>query len=590
MKTENSMILKGIGASGGIAIGKAYLFDQMETQASYYKLDDLAHVTREIKRLRDAIDVSKQQIEEIKSKLAGFEVKDPIYILGVHLMMLDDESFVERTIKNIKEQSVNAEWAVSMTVDSYQEIFSKLDDDYIRGRVSDVQVVGQRIIKNLSGAKANTESLPRTNSPVIFVARDISPADTAQMKLDNVQGFLTDVGSRTSHTTIVACSLEIPAVVGMENVTKVLRTNDDVIIDGTAGIVIVNPDAETRRRYEAKQHDYFLARKELLTDAHLPAITKDGYRTTISCNIEFVEEIPSAIQYGAESIGLYRTEFLYINRKKLASEEEHIANYKSVLGIDSLQWATIRTFDLGGDKFFTNSEKTKEMNPQMGLRAIRFCLKEKDIFRMQLRAIVCAAQYGKIKILFPMISGIEEIREAKNIYNDVRRELIDEGRSISDDIELGVMIEVPSAVIIAEELAKEVDFFSIGTNDLIQYALAIDRVNENVTYLYEPLHPAILRLIKMVTEVGHKAGIKVAMCGEMAGDPINTLILLALRIDELSMYPLAIPRIKRIIRAATIKEADALLNEVLLLPTAKEIKECVTNYMYDKFGDEIVKE
>jgi phosphoenolpyruvate-protein phosphotransferase (PTS system enzyme I) len=340
------------------------------------------------------------------------------------------------------------------------------------------------------------------------------------------------------------------------------------------------------RRYEEKKRHYQDARAECMKYAPMPAETKDGFRTDIGGNIEFIEEIPTAITYGAEGIGLYRTEFLYINREQMPTEEDHFSNYCHVVGIDGLAWSTIRTFDLGGDKFFSDPKLAKEMNPQMGLRAIRFCLKEIDLFKVQLRAIHRASACGKTRVLFPMISGIEEIRDAKRIFSEVRNDLIREGTPIGDDVEIGAMIEVPSAVMMAEVLAGEVDFFSIGTNDLIQYVLAIDRINERVNYLYEPLHPAVLRMIKHVVDVGHRAGIRVAMCGEMAGDPVYTLILLGLELDELSMNPLAIPKMKMFIQASTLKESKKLLREVMKMASASEIRHHVERTMAKRFPEE----
>lgn len=326
-------------------------------------------------------------------------------------------------------------------------------------------------------------------------------------------------------------------------------------------------------------------RTECMRYAHQPAITKDGYRVQIGGNIEFVEEIPQAVSYGAEGIGLYRTEFIYINKVQLPTEDEHFSIYRRVVESEGLSWSTIRTFDLGGDKFFSDPKLAKEMNPQMGLRAIRFCLKEVDLFRVQLRAILRASAYGKTKILFPMISGVEEIREAKKILASVREELAQEGIPYGDEVEVGIMIEVPSAVLIAEALAKEADFFSIGTNDLIQYALAIDRINERVNYLYEPLHPAVIRMIKHVVDVGHHMGIPVAMCGEMAGEPLYTMILLGLELDELSMNPLAIPKMKMLIQQSSRVEARRLLQRVLRMTSAEEVRKYVTDYMLERYPE-----
>lgn len=580
---KHTAVLRGVVVSPGIAIGKAFHFDRLESQVAFYKLRDKSHVSHEIKRFRDAVAASLRQLREIRRKLGRVEGVDPLYILDVHIMLLKDRSFLTQVTSFIRTMEVNAEWAVRMAVDKYREIFDKVEDEYIRGRFSDIQYAGNRILRNLGGRPR--ETVPDLDEGIIVIATDLSPADTAQMKIDRVQGFAIDMGSKTSHTAIVARSLEIPAVVGLERITRVVKTNDDVIIDGSAGLVIVNPDPEILFRYEGKKRDFDEARLELLADARLPAVTKDGHNVAIGCNIEFMEEIPSAVTHGADGIGLYRTEFLYINREKLPTEEDHLDNYRRVLEERELRWATIRTLDLGGDKFFSDPKLAKEMNPQMGLRAIRLCLREENIFRAQLRAILRAGADERVRILIPMVSGIEEIREAKRILAELKDDLAREGIPAGRDLPVGVMIEVPSAVVIAEELAAEADFFSIGTNDLIQYALAIDRINERVSYLYEPLHPAVLRLIRQVVEAGHRAGIPVAMCGEMAGDPLYTLILLGFGLDELSMNPLAIPRVKRIIRASTRKESRKLLKRILTFSSAAEIRSHVEDYMHSRFPE-----
>jgi phosphotransferase system enzyme I (PtsI) len=581
---KKTFVMKGIGVSPGIVIGKAYLFDRLDAQIPFYKLNDPGLVTKEIQRFRKALRESEKQLLELKNRLGDLGGgMEPLYIIDVHIMIMRDRKFIDLTLQNIREMCVNAEWAVRMTVDKYREIFDRMEDAYLRGRISDIQYAGQRILANLVGKK---RAVIDTGEGVVIIAADLSPADTAQMKIDKVLGFATDVGGKTSHTAIVARSIEIPAVVGLENISRAVRTNDDIIIDGSAGVVIVHPDPEIRQRYEEKKRLYEAAQDDLLDYAGLPAVTKDNYSVEIGGNIEFIEEIPSAIAHGADGIGLYRTEFIYINRENLPDEEDHLANYRSVVGVKGLSWATIRTFDLGGDKFFPDKKSSRELNPQLGLRAIRFCLKEVALFRVQLRAILRASVRGKLRIMFPMISGIEEIREAKRIFNEVKNELLAEGTELGNDIEIGIMIEVPSAVIVAEELAKEVDFFSIGTNDLIQYVLAIDRINERVTYLYEPLHPAVLRLIKQVVDIGHRAGIRVAMCGEMAGEPAYTMILLGLELDELSMNPLAIPRVKKIIRGATLKESKALLNKVMTLSSTAEIRAFVDAAMRKRFPEE----
>ena len=579
---KKTYLLKGIGASPGIATGKAYLFNRLETQIPFYKLSDASLVSKEIRRFKKALRESEEQLLEVKNKLANLEVMEPLYIMDVHMMILRDKKFINHTIQQIKEMSVNAEWAVGITIDKYKEIFAKVEDDYLRGRFSDVQYAGQRILRNLGGEKREAINV---GEGFVIVATDLSPADTAQMKIEKVHGIAIDMGGKTSHTAIVAQAIEIPAVVGLERITSVVRTNDDIIVDGSSGLVIVNPDPEMLKRYEDKKKDYQHIQEDFLKDATLPAVTKDNHKVEIGGNIEFSEEIPSAIAHGADGIGLYRTEFIYINKEELPTEEEHFANYRRVIGVEGLTWSTIRTFDLGGDKFFSDPKLAKEMNPQLGLRAIRFCLKEVGLFKVQLRAIIRASAYGKTRVLFPMISGIEEIGEAKRIFYEVRDELLTRGVPVGNDMEIGVMVEVPSAVMIADKLAKEVDFFSIGTNDLIQYALAIDRINERVTYLYEPLHPAVLRLIKQAVDVGHEAGIRVAMCGEMAGEAACTMVLLGLELDELSMNPSAIPRIKKIIRGTTREESKELVKKVMTFSSALEIRKYVGNYMRERFPE-----
>ena len=576
-------VLRGIGVSPGIAIGKAYVIGR-DTKVSCYRLKDASLVAGEIKRFRKALRESRKQLLEIKKKLCDYKEVDPLYIIDVHIMCLKDRMLIDNTIHNIKDKCINAEWALRMAIDKYRDVFDFVEDDYIRERVSDVEYVEQRILRNLAGE--NHETISNIGEDVIIVSRNLSPADTVQMKVERILGFTTDIGGKTSHTAIVARSIEIPAVVGLERITREVRTDDVIIVDGTAGLVIVNPDPEMIKRYEDKKKHYQALEESLLKYAGLPALTKDNHKVEMGANIEFIEEIPSAVAHGADGVGLYRTEFMYINRERLPTEEEHFSNYKSVIENRDVEWSAIRTFDLGGDKFVSDPKLAREMNPQMGLRAIRFCLKEIDLFKVQLRAILRASAYGKTKVLFPMISGVGELEDAKNIFDEVKSDLLADGIPIGNDIELGIMMEVPSAVMIADELAEKVDFFSIGTNDLIQYTLAIDRINERVSYLYEPLHPAVLNLIKRVVDAGHRAGIKVAMCGEMAGEPAYTMILLGLELDELSMNPLAIPRVKKIIRDSTLMECKELLKRVMTFSTAAEIEEFVRSYVTQRFPED----
>jgi len=585
---KKTLVLKGIGVSPGVVIGKVYRFDPLDVQLSFYKLEDLTLIPKEIARFKTALKESERELLKIQENLKKTKVTEPLYIIDVHILILQDKKFISRTIKYIRRLGVNAEWAVRMTLDYYKQIFEGVQDVYISGRISDVQYVSQRILRNLSGEKK--EIVWEIGDGVIVVTHDLSPADTAQMKMDKVVGFATDSGGRTSHTAIIARSMELPAVAGLDNITRIARTGDEIIVDGTSGLVVVNPYPDMLRRYEEKRLLYSASKEEYLKYAKLPAVTKDDYKVQIGGNIEFVEEMPSAITHGVEYIGLYRTEFIYINREELPTEDDHFNNYSQVVTTKDLLWSTIRTFDLGGDKFLSNQKQAKELNPQLGLRAIRFCLKEVELFKTQLRAIWRVGALGKVKILFPMISGVEEIREAKKLLEEAKNELLAQGVRIASEMEIGAMIEVPTAAIIADKLAREVDFFSIGTNDLIQYSLAIDRANERLTYLYEPLHPAVLRLIKKVVDAAHDAKIRVAMCGEMAGDPLCSLILLGLELDELSMNHLAIPRVKKIIRESTLQESKLLLKKAMSFNTAAEVRACVQEYMLERFPGEFQRE
>jgi len=578
---RRTVILQGMGVSPGVAIGTAYLVRRIDAPISRYQIQDKGLLAEEIRRFRKAVKDSENQLLEIKRKFKDQEGLETLYILDVHIMILRDKMLIRQTIQNIEDKGVNAEWALRMTLDKYRDVFSKVDDEYLRERVSDVEYAGQRILRNLAGI--HHESISGIGDNAIVIARDLSPADTMQMRVEKIQGFATDMGGKTSHTAIVARAYQIPAVVGLEKITTEVRTGDVVVIDGTAGAVIVNPDPEIIRRYEDKKRHYETIEDSLLKHARKPAVTLDRHRVLIGANIEFTEEIASAVQHGTDGIGLYRTEFIYINRDRLPTEEEHFCTYRKVVESKGIRWATIRTFDLGGDKFISDPRLAAEMNPVMGLRAIRFCLREVDLFKVQLRAILRASAYGRTKVLFPMISGMEELLETKRIFNEVKKELKREGIPYGKDVKIGIMMEVPSAALIADDLAREVDFFSIGTNDLIQYTLAIDRVNERVSYLYEPLHPAVLQLIRRIVEAGHKAGIEVAMCGEMAGEPAYTMVLLGLGIDELSMNALVIPRVKKIIRAVTMQECRKLADRVMSFNSASEIEFFVRDAMRRKF-------
>jgi phosphotransferase system enzyme I (PtsI) len=429
--------------------------------------------------------------------------------------------------------------------------------------------VGDSILRNLVGEEL--EKISGIDEKAIVVAHDLSPADTAQMDREKIIGFATDIGGKTSHTSIIARAMEIPAVGGLENVTDQVETGDHIIVDGLSGRIIINPCEATFKEYLDRQRRYRYLEKEIHKYADLPAETIDGKRIHIAGNIEIMDEIPALVSHGAEGIGLYRTEFLYLNRTSPPDEDEQFEAYLEVLRKVAPDPVTIRTLDVGMDKFMRFFDHPLELNPAMGLRSIRFCLKEKPLFKVQLRAILRASAHGRLRIMFPMISGVDELRKARALLDEAMEELDREGIEYDRSLEVGIMIEVPSAALVADLLAVEVDFFSIGTNDLIQYALAIDRVNEHVAYLYQPLHPAVLRLIKQVVDAGHRAGIRVGMCGEMAGEPLYAMVLLGMGLDELSMNAYSIPRVKKVIRGANMKAARELVKEVLVLPTAEDI-------------------
>ena len=581
MKTK---FIKGIGVSPGIIIGKAYLLDRKKIEAPAKVLPEFL-VDQEVARFQDAVEESKKQLCMAKEKLLHEDAAGLSYILDTHLLLLEDKKLIENTVETIKQSWINSEWALKINLDRVRKVFDTIDDEYLKSRKTDVDYIGDRILRNLMGKE--TESISQIKEEVIIVAHDLSPADTAQMSKDKVTAFVTDMGGRTSHTAIMARSLEIPAVVGSETATHSVNTGDTLIVDGTTGVVVVNPSLEIMQEYQERQRVRQRMERELFQYRDLPAETLDGYRVKVLANIELVDEIPSVLQHGAEGIGLYRTEYLYLNRKDLPSEEDHFNAYKKVVEGIYPHPAIIRTLDIGGDKFLSHLDLAAEMNPAMGLRAIRFSLKEVDIFKVQLRAILRASAYGKVKILFPMISGATEIREVKKILNEVRLNLSAEGIPFDPKMEIGIMIEVPSAVTIADILAKEVDYFSIGTNDLIQYSLAIDRVNESVTHLYEPLHPAILRLVKTVVKAAHQAGIRVAMCGEMAGEPLYVPILVGLELDDLSMNVLSIFRVKKILRAYTFRDCKDLVEKSLHLSTPEEIEELVRASLRKKFPEEV---
>lgn len=579
-------VLKGIGVSPGIVVGKAVLLERQRTKFVRRRITS-RQANFEIKRFKEAVEKSKRELEEIKERILEKGFTQHSYILDVHVKLMDDSMLRDETIRTIKEELVNTEWALEGTLDKISAAFNSIEDEYLRERKEDIKHVVARILRNLTGKELR--KIEDLEEDMIVVAHDLSPADTIQLNLKRVMGFATDMGGRTSHTAIVARSLEIPAVVGLEDVTAYVSGEETIIIDGTEGVVTVEPSHATTKAYRLRQQHYRYLERELLKYSGLKAETQDGYHLALEANIELLDEIPSVIQYGAEGIGLYRTEYLYLSSRTLPTEEEHFQVYRKLAEAIAPYPITIRTLDLGGDKFASHVDLAEQMNPAMGLRAIRFCIKETEIFKTQLRGILRASHHGTLKIMFPMISGMEELLQVKAILEEAKEELMVRGVPFDPEIPLGIMIEIPSAALTADILVREVDFFSIGTNDLIQYSLAIDRVNEHVSYLYEPLHPAILRFVRDVVDVAHKAGIEVEICGEMAADPLYTLIFLGLGLDKLSMNAIAIPSVKKVLRRSTHAEGVRLLRESLKFPTAKDTELFVRKEMARLFPEDFIQ-
>jgi len=575
-------MLIGIGASPGIAIGPAYVISgsclvPMERVISAEEVED------EIAHFHRALELARMQLREVRERVHDQTLAEHLYIIDTHLLILEDDMLIGGTVKVIREQQVNAEGALRRTLQQFRAIFDSIEDEYLRERRSDIDFVGNRLLRNLAGVTQHT--LQQVDRPAVVVAHDLSPADTLLIDRQLVTGFITDAGGRTSHTAILARSLGIPAVVGLESATLLVPTDAPVIVDGSAGVVIVNPSEATFREYLQKKQAYDYHERELLSFRDLPPETLDGHRLTLRVNLELADDVPQALANRAEGVGLFRTEFLYMNRSVPPGEEEQLAIYREIVERMAPHPVTIRTLDVGGDKLVSEINLSGEANPALGLRAIRFSLKEVRLFQTQLRAILRASAYGKVRLMLPMISGVAEVRASRDHLEQVKAELRQEGLSFDPALPMGIMIETPSAVFIAELLARECDFFSVGTNDLIQYSLAVDRGNEHVAYLYNQLHPAILRALGQICVAGRKAGIPVGMCGEMAADPLCVVLLLALGFNELSMTAVEIPRVKRILRQMLHADGVRLLEQLLQLPTAREITDCLETEMTRRFPE-----
>lgn len=581
----------GIAAASGIAVGQAFVIDRRRQPTPRRHLLP-EEITAELVRLDEAVALADMQLERLKRKLKESDESDSSVILEAHQLILRDEHLLGPTRRRIRDEKLNVEWALRKTVAEIQQRFDAIDLPYFRERKSDVAFVGEQVLRNLLDAGVGTVWQPPLGA--VVVAHDLSPADTVHLHRHQIAALITDAGGRTSHTSILAQAFGIPAVVGLDDITEAVGTGDLLIVDGNRGEVVLCPSQGMIDDYKQQARTEHAKVQQLLAERDSPAETTDGVRLRLVANIELPDEVPIALEYGAEGIGLYRTEFLFLDRDDFPREDEHFMHARGVLRRVAPYEATFRTFDLGVDKVApflsriagANQSSEAEPNPALGLRSLRLCLKEPSFFKAQLRGLLRASVHGTMRIMFPMVSGVEELAQAKALLEECRCELRQEGIAFSERIPIGIMIEMPSAVMVADHLAQEVDFMSIGTNDLIQYSLALDRLNEHVGYLYQPLHPAVLRMVKHTVDAAHAAGRRVGMCGELAGEPLLTVILLGLGLDDLSMNAASLPRVRRLIRQLSAAQARKLAEEVLKLPSAVQIEAVVRERLTAMLGDD----
>ncbi|GAA0589284.1 phosphoenolpyruvate--protein phosphotransferase [Virgibacillus siamensis] len=563
-------MIQGIAASNGIAIAKAYLLTAPDLSFEKKTIDN---PNTEVERLEKALDVSKDELEKIKAHTKKEIGDEHAEIFSAHLLVLSDPELINPIKEKIKTENVMAEAALDETANMFIDMFKTMDNEYMRERAADIDDVTKRVMAHLLGASFPDPAL--IDEEVVVIANDLTPSDTAQLNRQFVQGFATDIGGRTSHSAIMARSLEIPAVVGTKKVTTDINNDDIVIVDGIEGNVIVNPTDDELATYKQKQESFAKQKEEWAKLKDESTITADGEQAELGANIGTPEDVAGVLNNGGEAIGLYRTEFLYMGKNELPTEEEQYDAYKSVLEQMGDKPVVVRTLDIGGDKELSYLDLPKELNPFLGFRAIRFCLENENVFRTQLRALLRASVHGNLKIMFPMIATLEEFRQAKAILSDEKEDLKQEGIKVSDQIEVGIMVEIPSTAVTAKQFAKEVDFFSIGTNDLIQYTMAADRMNERVSYLYQPYHPAILNLVSSVIEAAHAENKWVGMCGEMAGDSIAIPILLGLGLDEFSMSATSILPARTQIRGLSKEKMASYKDKFLSMGTAEEVVQFV---------------
>ncbi|PTL01160.1 phosphoenolpyruvate--protein phosphotransferase [Staphylococcus haemolyticus] len=567
-----SKLINGIAASDGVAIAKAYLLVEPDLSFTNEKVTD---TDAEIQKFRNALEASKIELTKIRNNAEKQLGPDKAAIFDAHLLVLDDPELIQPIEDKIANEKVSAPEALDEVTSQFITIFESMDNEYMRERAADIRDVSKRVLAHLLGVELPNPSM--IDESVVIVGNDLTPSDTAQLNKEFVQGFVTNIGGRTSHSAIMSRSLEIAAVVGTKSVTKEVKQGDMVIVDGITGDVIVDPTEDELIAYQNKRERFFEDKKELQKLRDAETVTIDGEHAELAANIGTPDDLYGVMENGAEGIGLYRTEFLYMGRDQMPTEDEQFEAYKKVLETMKDKRVVVRTLDIGGDKELPYLNLPKEMNPFLGYRAIRLCLDQQDIFRTQLRALLRASAYGKLNIMFPMVATINEFRDAKAILLEEKENLKNDGHDVSDEIELGIMVEIPSTAALADIFAKEVDFFSIGTNDLIQYTMAADRMSERVSYLYQPYNPAILRLVKQVIEASHKEGKWTGMCGEMAGDETAIPLLLGLGLDEFSMSAASILKARRQINGLSKNEMSELANRAINCATQEEVKDLVNN-------------
>lgn len=565
-----STLLNGIAASNGIAIAKAYRLIEPDLSVTKQTIES---AEEEVSRFKTAVETSKSELQVIRDKAEIDLGADKAAIFDAHLLVVSDPELLGPIEDKIKSEAINAEFALKDTADMFVAMFEQMDNEYMRERASDIRDVTKRILSHLLGVQIPNPSM--IQEEVVIIAEDLTPSDTAQLNRQYVLGFTTDIGGRTSHSAIMARSMEIPAVVGTKESTSAIENGDLVIVDGIKGEVHINPTPELVQKYEEQAAAYEQQKAEWAKLVNEKTVSLDSHHVELAANIGTPKDLEGVVNNGGEGVGLYRTEFLYMGRDQMPSEDEQFEAYKAVLEGMGTKPVVVRTLDIGGDKELPYLNLPKEMNPFLGYRAIRLCLDQQDIFRTQLRALLRASQYGNLKIMFPMIATLGEFRQAKGILEEEKQKLVADGTKIADRIEVGIMVEIPSTAVMADTFAKEVDFFSIGTNDLIQYTMAADRMNERISYLYQPYNPAILRLVKMVIDAAHKEGKWAGMCGEMAGDETAIPVLLGLGLDEFSMSATSILKARSLISKLSKADMEKLAESVLDLDTNEAVMEAV---------------